>query len=367
LLCFLLVLSHSSDRDHSRGVSCFLEHSELLGYIATSELSDNYIEHPAEVVAADETVLGRITEINREKFNVRVTYGSATGWLLFGLLCYVYLFRWFVSLFCFCFVFGFAFDFAVDFGFCFDLCFRFQFQFGLFWFCVVCFVLFCVFLILSCLRVLTRRCKPSDLRSTRWDPRPSHDPYLIEDASECYPHAELGGDRGESGQRPRQLLKRAIVHPRFKNVDREEAEALLGKDTVPVGDFFFRPSANSYSQLKLSWKFGADVIVHIDVKELDKPNNNNWSLGRRLQIEEEFYDDLDDVVANFVDSIVACAASVREHRRFKVRHAALVWLLVSVCSFVRFVLSRLYCLSLSLFFFSFFFFTFSHLVGRPQG
>lgn len=171
---------------------------------------------------------------------------------------------------------------------------------------------------LRALQCLTVRCKPSDLRSTRWDPRPSHDPYLIEDPSESYPHPDLGLERNEASQRAQRLLKRAIVHSRFKNVDREAAEALLCADTVPVGDFFFRPSATSYAHLKLSWKFWANVIVHIDVKELDKPNNNNWSLGRRLQIEQDFYDDLDDVVANFVDNIVGYAAAVREHRKFKV-------------------------------------------------
>jgi transcription elongation factor SPT6 len=155
------------------------------------------------------------------------------------------------------------------------------------------------------------------MHSTKWNPRPSHDPYLVEDPSDSLP-PDLSVEKGEV--RPRQLLKRAIVHPRFKNVDRETAEALLGQDTVPVGDFFFRPSSTSYAHLKLSWKFWADVFVHIDVKELDKPNNNNWSLGRRLQIEQDFYDDLDDVVANFVDNIVNYAASVREHRRFKVCH-----------------------------------------------
>lgn len=76
IFAFWQLFSHTLERDHSRGVSCFLEHTEIVGFIATGDLSDTYIEHPAEVVAADETVLGRITEINRAKFNVRITYGA---------------------------------------------------------------------------------------------------------------------------------------------------------------------------------------------------------------------------------------------------------------------------------------------------
>jgi transcriptional accessory protein Tex/SPT6 len=45
-----------------------------MGYISTDRLSDNFIEHPSEVVQADETVLGRIIDIDKVRFNVRITY-----------------------------------------------------------------------------------------------------------------------------------------------------------------------------------------------------------------------------------------------------------------------------------------------------
>lgn len=179
------------------------------------------------------------------------------------------------------------------------------------------------------------------MTSTKWNPRPSHDPYLIEDPAEDYPHADLVRVEPEK-RREQKLLKRAIVHSKFKNVDREGAEALLCKDEVPVGDFFFRPSSKDYATLKLSWKFWADVIVHIDVRELDKPNNNNWSLGKRLQIEQDFFDDLDDVVANFVEQISSYAASVREHRRFKVCDALNLPLVLEFSFFLKPVPSHSY-------------------------
>jgi hypothetical protein len=77
---------------------------DMLGYIATADLADSYIEHPAEVVAADETVLGRITEINKQKFHVRVTYALLTIpiSLLFSLLTFLFLsFSFFLVLFFF--------------------------------------------------------------------------------------------------------------------------------------------------------------------------------------------------------------------------------------------------------------------------
>jgi len=61
--------------------------------------------------------------------------------------------------------------------------------------------------------------------------------------------------------------------------------------------------------------FFSDVFVHIDVLEEEKPNN--WSLGKKLKIGEDTYDDLDDIIANFVDPMVNFAETVFNHRRFK--------------------------------------------------
>lgn len=55
-------------------MSCQLEHSEIMGWIPLNSLSDDFIEHPSEVVQPDETVLGRIMEIDKTRFNVRIRY-----------------------------------------------------------------------------------------------------------------------------------------------------------------------------------------------------------------------------------------------------------------------------------------------------
>jgi transcription elongation factor SPT6 len=225
------------DRNYNKGVSCQLEHSEIMGWIPTNMLADKFVEHPSEVVQPDETVLGRIMAIDKTRFNVRIS------------------------------------------------------------------------------------CKMEDLTSVYLNKldsegNTSNDPHLQEFDSEFYLNPVLEEKLEEESQIKENLIfKRAIVHPRFQNINSKAAEEYLAPDTVPVGYVFFRPSSRGYSHLSLSWKFAADVYVHIEIEEMDKPNN--WSLGKKLKIADETFDDLDDIMANFVDPLVNYAESIVTHRRFK--------------------------------------------------
>lgn len=144
----------------------------------------------------------------------------------------------------------------------------------------------------------------------------SHDPYLKEYPEEFYLHPDLEEKMHKDDEiKENQIFKRAIVHPRFKNIDSKTAEEELKPDTVPVGYTLFRPSSRGYSHLSITWKFYTDVFVHIEIEEQDKPNN--WSLGKKLKIADDVYDDLDDVMANFIDPLVNLTESIVTHRRFK--------------------------------------------------
>jgi transcription elongation factor SPT6 len=183
------------------------------------------------------------------------------------------------------------------------------------------------------------------MTSTRWNPERIEDRYLYEDPNDTLYNPELEEEKGEGEEKEkRKIFNRAIVHPRFKNIDRDSVEELLRPDTVPVGQFFFRPSSMSYNQLKISWKFWNDLFVHIDITELEKPNNNNWSLGKKLKIEEDIYEDLDDIIANFVDNLNLYLNSVRDHRRFKVFQFSPLLQLISL--FLSFFISLLFISSL---------------------
>jgi transcription elongation factor SPT6 len=224
-------------RNYNRGVSCELEHLQIQGWIPTNLLADDFVEHPSDVVQPDETVLGRIIEIEKTRFNVRIS------------------------------------------------------------------------------------CKMSDLTSQDLNIRDSegnasNDNYLRENPSDFYLHPALEERIEKDAVKEDQIFKRAIVHPRFKNVNYKMAQEELSADTVPVGYSFVRPSASDYQHLTLSWKFASELILHIEIEELDKPNK--WSLGKKLRINDDYYDDLDDVMANCVDPLVSYAESVTAHRRFKV-------------------------------------------------
>jgi len=154
-------------------------------------------------------------------------------------------------------------------------------------------------------------CRRTDLISNRWDPQRSGDNFLVEDY-ESYVHPELETPEIE---REVMLCKRAIVHPKFRNVDFKGAEDELYPATVAKGAFVFRPASRDYHHLTLTIKFFAELFMHIEIEELEK--TNNWSLGKKLKIGEKIYDDLDEIIANFLDPMLTYSESVFDHRRFK--------------------------------------------------
>jgi len=113
------------------------------------------------------------------------------------------------------------------------------------------------------------------------------------------------------------LMRRSVIHPHFKNFDAKEAESFL--DKKEVGEFIIRPSASSTDQLTITIKFYEGLFVHIPIKETNK--ENVWSLGKKLIIgtppNEDTFEDLNDVIVNYITPIISYAEEMHQHEKFK--------------------------------------------------
>ncbi|GBG67753.1 hypothetical protein CBR_g879 [Chara braunii] len=159
-------------------------------------------------------------------------------------------------------------------------------------------------------------CKGSDLRSERWNDLVSKDPYAVRDESLAIVDAEKAKKKRE--QQRKSLKPRMIVHPLFKNLSMDEAsEALADKD---VGEVIIRPSSKGPTHLSLTLKFFEGLYTHIDIKEGGKDIRDPVSffrLGKTLSIGDETYEDLDEVVARYVEPLVTKIRDMLKYRKFK--------------------------------------------------
>jgi transcription elongation factor SPT6 len=62
---------------------------------------------------------------------------------------------------------------------------------------------------------------------------------------------------------------------------------------MEVGQYLFRPSSRDENHLTVAVKFYDDLIYEIEVEELDKANK--YSLGKKLKLGNETYDDLNEL------------------------------------------------------------------------
>jgi transcription elongation factor SPT6 len=111
-----------------------------------------------------------------------------------------------------------------------------------------------------------------------------------------------------------QATMRVVDHPSFRNFSLEETVAAL-RD-APVGEAIFRPSSKGSDFLTLSYKGVGDTVVHVLVAEKDKPHAQ--ALGRKLSVQgvAEDFEDLDQVLAQYVNPMTERMAELAEHHRF---------------------------------------------------
>lgn len=148
-------------------------------------------------------------------------------------------------------------------------------------------------------------CRQSDLDNKSMGVEPIYDPHLLPDIDE-----EDEIKKRKKKKAAKQV--RVITHPLFKNVTYQEAEDLLKEGSF--GEAVFRPSSKGYEHLTLTYKFH-EMIVHVDVREEDKPNR--MELGKKLFIGDEQYEDLDEISARYLDPILANCDLMAAFRKFE--------------------------------------------------
>ena len=105
---------------------------------------------------------------------------------------------------------------------------------------------------------------------------------------------------------------RSISHPLFKNVNRIRAENLLAEGSD--GDIIIRPSSKGFDFVVISWRLEMDVYHHIEIREENK--DTPWTLGRSLFIGNQRFDDLDEVIARYVDPLINFCKEVTSHAKY---------------------------------------------------
>lgn len=118
--------------------------------------------------------------------------------------------------------------------------------------------------------------------------------------------------REEAKAKAPPVLMRNVTHPYFKNVSARDAEALLKEKAD--GEFLIRPATTSAEHLTLCWKWNGSV-VHFDVQELDKPKR--FELGKKLRLGHETFDDLNELIARYVEPMSQLARDVADFRYYR--------------------------------------------------
>jgi transcription elongation factor SPT6 len=109
-------------------------------------------------------------------------------------------------------------------------------------------------------------------------------------------------------------VKRVVNHPNWQTMKSGEAEHFL--QTGQRGDVVIRPSSKGSDHLAVTWKVDEDVFQHIDVMEIDKPNE--YSLGRILRVAGKYsYSDLDELIINHVKAMARKFDEMQMHEKYR--------------------------------------------------
>uniref|UniRef100_A0A8C4RZF9 SPT6 homolog, histone chaperone and transcription elongation factor n=1 Tax=Erpetoichthys calabaricus TaxID=27687 RepID=A0A8C4RZF9_ERPCA len=107
-------------------------------------------------------------------------------------------------------------------------------------------------------------------------------------------------------------IKRVIAHPSFHNINFKQAEKMM--ETMDQGDVIIRPSSKGENHLTVTWKVADGIYQHVDVREEGK--ENAFSLGHTLWINNEEFEDLDEITARYVQPMASFARDLLSHKYF---------------------------------------------------
>jgi transcription elongation factor SPT6 len=106
---------------------------------------------------------------------------------------------------------------------------------------------------------------------------------------------------------------RVVNHPLFFSFSAVQAEEYLG--SKEVGELVIRPSSKGFDHLVVTWKVGNNAYQHLDVLEMNKPNQ--FTLGKQLKIGKTTYTDLDELIVNHVQAMAAKVTELTRDERFQ--------------------------------------------------
>ncbi|KAG8068194.1 hypothetical protein GUJ93_ZPchr0005g15226 [Zizania palustris] len=158
-------------------------------------------------------------------------------------------------------------------------------------------------------------CKASEMRRRPFS-RSNHDPYYHE--QDMTSQNEQDKLRKQKELAKKHFKPRMIVHPHFQNLTAEEAMQFLS-DKEP-GEKVIRPSSRGPSFLTLTLKIFDGVYAHKEITEGGKDHKDITSLlrlGKTLTIDNETFEDLDEVIDRYVDPLVGHLKSMLSYRKFR--------------------------------------------------
>ena len=160
---------------------------------------------------------------------------------------------------------------------------------------------------------------------TKMELKVSFNPSDLENASTFQrnnvdPNFDIDGEikaekkrRSNEEKKPHKYNARSIDNENFRNLTPSEAEAEILK--MEVGKHLFRPSTKGNDRLILLIRFPAQSYGIYEIIERQK--KNALALGQKLSIEEEEFEDLDDILWSFVAPIRENIEKVTNHRKWE--------------------------------------------------
>ncbi|XP_034935114.1 transcription elongation factor SPT6-like [Chelonus insularis] len=152
--------------------------------------------------------------------------------------------------------------------------------------------------------------KSSDLADKEHKWRPTKDSFY--DTEEEQKDIKREEDIKKIKQR-QTYVKRVIVHPSFYNISFGEAEKRM--KTMKLGEVIIRPSSKGSDHLTVTWKVTEGIHQHIDIREEGKANA--FSLGQSLWIGNEEFEDLDEVIARYVNPMAAYVSELLDYKYYE--------------------------------------------------
>ncbi|KAH7314514.1 hypothetical protein KP509_21G005900 [Ceratopteris richardii] len=160
-------------------------------------------------------------------------------------------------------------------------------------------------------------CRGNSMRVDDWERVWSKEAYFDREALKSSNEQEKA-TKAKDDEKRKSFKPRMIVHPQFQNISMSDAiESLTEKD---VGEIIIRPSSKGPTHLSITLKFYDGVYTHIDVLEGGKDSKDFTSflsLGKTLKIGEDVFEDLDEVIARYVDPLVSNLKEMLRYRKFR--------------------------------------------------